>query len=130
VKVHIEHDGTAPDPRHSERSLHTFGRAVDVMVVTTTDAKGVRRQFDFQKTNPDRVVSPSCSPARSAECRFFEGFRACWHELHVARRCPARQDGPLGTLGWEDKAHIAHHLHTSLPFCPDNKGNAITLYQY
>jgi hypothetical protein len=124
--VHITHDGTVADERHSRGSLHAVGRAIDVMKVITTGADGRTNTFDFTKTNTNRRLSHSCAPAGTANCKFFEGFRACWHQLHVARHCPARRSGPIGTIGWEDRDHIAHHLHTSYPFCPNNKGYFIT----
>jgi len=125
TSVHIQHDGTLADERHNRGSLHAAGRAIDVMIVTTSGPDG-KHSFDFTKTNTDRRLSRSCKPAGTANCNYFEAFRACWHKLQVARRCPGRQSGPIGTIGWEDRKHIAHHLHTSYPFCPNNKGYFIT----
>jgi hypothetical protein len=126
VSVHIMHDGTLADERHNRGSLHAAGRAIDVQVVTTTDANGQTHSFDFRTTNTDHRLSHSCKPAGTAVCNYYEAFRACWGKLQVARHCPARHDGPIGTIGWEDSRHIAHHLHTSYPFCPNNKGWFIT----
>ena len=127
VSVHIQHDGTMADARHASRSLHTVGRAIDVQQIATVDAAGHKQLFDFTKTNTNHKLSKFCAPADTANCKFFEGFRASWGKLQVARKCPARQSGyPIGTIGWEDPAHIAHHLHTSYPFCPNNKGYDIT----
>lgn len=126
VSVHLQHDGTMADDQHSAHSLHNVGRAIDVMQITTTSADGTSNFFDFTKTNVDHKLSNSCQPAGTANCKFFERFRACWHTLQVARKCAPRHDGPIGTIGWEDGRHIAHHLHTSYPFCPNNKGYFIT----
>ncbi|MGZ3650865.1 MAG: hypothetical protein ACXVB9_01025 [Bdellovibrionota bacterium] len=126
VSVHIVHDGTTADARHNKGSLHSAGRAIDVQIVTTVDAKGGTNTFDFRKTNTDHRLSHSCAPAGTQLCKFFEAFRVSWGKKQVARRCPGRSGGPIGTIGWEDKDHIAHHLHTSYPFCPNNKGYFIT----
>jgi hypothetical protein len=127
ASVHITHDGTVADERHSRGSLHAVGRAVDIQIMTPTDAAGKEiASFDFRKTNTDHRLSSSCKPAGTQLCKFYEAFRAEWGKLQVARRCPGRQSGPIGTIGWEDSRHIAHHLHTSYPFCPNNKGYFIT----
>jgi hypothetical protein len=124
--VHIQHDGTTADAQHNSGSLHQVGRAIDIQIVTTTDAQGQKNSFDFRQTNTDHVLSHSCKPAGTKLCKFYETFRACWGKLQVDRHCPARHDGPIGTMGWEDARHIAHHLHTSYPFCPNNNGYFIT----
>jgi hypothetical protein len=125
--VHIQHDGTMADARHNRGSLHAAGRAVDVMLITAYDEnKKPIGTFDFRKTNTDRRLSRFCKPQTSTNCIFWEAFRSCWHKVNVARKCPGRHGGPLGTIGWEDRDHIAHHLHTSMPFCPNNKGYYIT----
>ena len=126
VSAHIQHDGTIADERHSRGSLHAVGRAIDVMQITVKHANSQKVTFDFTKTNTNRRISNRCAPAESTNCRFFEELRACWHKIHAGRKCPARANGPIGTIGWEDKSHIAHHLHTSFPFCPNNKGYFIT----
>lgn len=126
ISVHIEHDGTTADNQHNRFSLHTVGRAIDVREITTTFSNGQSSLFDFTATNADHKLSSSCSPAETDNCKFFERFRACWGRKQIARRCPPRHDGPIGTIGWEDARHIAHHLHTSYPFCPNNKGYFIT----
>jgi hypothetical protein len=126
ISVHIEHDGTVADARHKGGSLHHAGRAIDQKVVTTTDAGGNKHSFDFTQTNPSHKLSRSCAPAGSQNCLFFEAFRAEWARLQTARKCRHAEDGPTGTIGWENRAHIAHHLHTSMPFCPNSKGWFIT----
>ena len=125
TSVHIRHDGTLADQRHNPYSLHAVGRAIDVMQVVTTGPTG-SNTFDFTKTNTNRELSRSCAPAAGNNCKFFEALRTCWHKLQVARRCPGRNSGPIGTIGWEDREHIAHHLHMSYPYCPNNKGYYIT----
>ncbi len=117
---HIVHNGTMPDAKHSKRSLHGAGRAVDIQECTVTAEDGNKRRFDFLKTNPNRKLSQRCAPADSDNCKFFEAYRSCWHKIHKARGCPDRASGnPVGTIGWEDRKHINHHLHTSMPFCPN-----------
>jgi hypothetical protein len=125
-KVQIAHDGTEGDAAHKRTpSLHNAGRAIDIqrMIVTTTS--GTQKVFDFRQTNTSHVLSGTCAPAGSPNCKYYETFRQCWHNLMKARACPGNANPArrwIGTLGWEDKKHIAHHLHTSLPFCP-RKGN-------
>ncbi|HEY8279724.1 MAG TPA: hypothetical protein VIH99_08880 [Bdellovibrionota bacterium] len=126
VKAHIEHDGTVADQNHSRGSLHAAGRAVDIQSVQTTSSLGGTNSFDFRNTNTNHVLSSRCAPAGTANCKFYEGLRSCWNKIHVGRRCPSRSSGPIGTIGWEDKKHIAHHLHTSMPFCPSSNGYFIT----
>ncbi|HEY8279273.1 MAG TPA: hypothetical protein VIH99_06605 [Bdellovibrionota bacterium] len=128
VKIHIMHDGTAGDMSHKRTpSLHNAGRAIDLQTLTTTDKDGKKNVFNFRSTSPSHALSSRCTPAATPTCKVFEGFRSCWHKLHVARKCPPRAKGaPIGTLGWEDKKHVAHHLHTSMPFCPSRQGHYIT----
>lgn len=125
-RVHILHDGTTADGRHDPNSLHVVGRAVDIRRVDATLENGQVRSFDFTQTNRDRKVSARCLAEDKSLCAFYEGFRGCWHKLHVMRRCPFNQESPIGTLGWEEAGHVGHHLHTSLPFCPNNKGFKLT----
>ncbi len=123
VKTYILHDGTSPDGAHDKNSLHAAGRAVDLLVVSAVDANGQKRDFDFRATSPSHKTTPSCVPANTDNCKFWEGFRRCWGNIHTARNCPLRPAGqPTGSLGWEDKKHVAHHLHTSMPFCPKSNG--------
>jgi len=108
-KVHIVHNGVVADSRHSRRSLHAIGRAIDIEIV-----KAGGRTFDFKVTS---------TKPNSDDRKFYEGFRACWNNLMIARGCPRRQSGaPVGTIGWEDKNHRSHHLHASLPYCPSSRG--------
>lgn len=128
VKTYILHDGTSGDAKHDPNSLHMAGRAVDLLLVSAIDEDGKKRDFDFRETNPERKIASSCEPAADPNCKFYEGFRACWGKIHAARKCAPRSSGqPVGTLGWEDKKHVAHHLHTSMPFCPNSKGFKTTL---
>ncbi len=115
--VHITHDGTTADARHSGGSLHSAGRAIDVQMLTTFSATGGSNRFDFRITS---------SQPQSRDRKFYEGFRQCWGKLQAARGCPGRHSGPVGTIGWEDAHHKGHHLHTSMPFCPNNRGYFIT----
>lgn len=111
--VHIVHDGTLADTRHNRRSLHAAGRAIDILQMRLTTSAGTRT-YSFRDTS---------SRPGGANRKFFEGFRQCWHNLQKARRCPNRKSGnPVGTIGWEDAHHRNHHLHTSMPFCPNRGG--------
>ncbi len=113
--IHLIHDGVQADSAHSSRSLHALGRAIDIQQV-----KAGGRSFDFRITSRQ---------PNSADRKFYEGFRACWNNLMIARGCPRRQSGaPVGTIGWEDKKHINHHLHTSLPYCPSSRGYFTTSF--
>lgn len=117
AKVHIVHDGVVADSRHSRRSLHAIGRAIDIQQI-----KAGGRSFDFRVTSnkPD-----------SADRKFYEGFRQCWHSIHVQRGCPRRDSGyPVGTIGWEDRNHRSHHLHASMPYCPSSRGFFTTSFGY
>lgn len=121
AKVHLLHNGTLGDDRHSTQSLHAAGRAVDIKTMTVTTTKGVVRKFVFETAS---------KKPRSMERAFYFGFRRCWHTKMVKRRCPAKDDpGGIGTIGWEDERH-QHHLHTSMPFCPNNRGYFITDAEY
>lgn len=113
--IHIVHDGVQADSAHSSRSLHALGRAIDIQQI-----KAGGRSYDFRITSRQ---------PNSADRKFYEGFRACWNTLMVARGCPRRQSGaPVGTIGWEDRKHIGHHLHTSLPYCPSSRGYFTTSF--
>jgi hypothetical protein len=108
--IHIVHDGTTADSAHNRKSLHAAGRAVDIQSVSIATDKGERR-FDFRITS---------SQPGSQDRRFYESFRQCWHKIQMSRGCPRRSSGnPVGTIGWEDRRHKGHHLHTSMPFCPN-----------
>ncbi len=115
TKVHLVHNGTVADQNHSSRSLHAAGRAIDVKTMRITATSG-NHEFVFEKASRN---------SKGRERKFFQGFRSCWHSLQMKRRCPSRNDGPTGTIGWEDRRH-QHHMHTSLPFCPNRRGWYIT----
>jgi hypothetical protein len=116
TKVHVLHNGTAGDGKHSKKSLHAAGRAVDIKVLRVTGIQQ-RKDFSFEKS----TKSP-----KGVERRFYLGFRQCWHNKQEKRRCPPKKDiGGTGTIGWEDSRH-QHHLHVSMPYCPNNKGWFIT----
>lgn len=120
-KLHLIHNGTNGDDNHSPRSLHKAGRAIDIKVMRVTSNLGNTRDFVFQ------IAS---SKPKSAERNFYWGFRKCWHAKQVKRRCPEKNDpGGIGTIGWEDRKH-QHHLHVSMPFCPNNRNWFITDDKY
>jgi len=115
--VHLVHNGTAGDAAHSPRSLHTAGRAVDVQVMNVTVNHRQLRSFGFGRASLD---------ANSRERSFYLGFRGCWHRKQEKRGCPRKESsGGTGTIGWEDRRH-QHHLHVSMPFCPNTGGYFIT----
>jgi hypothetical protein len=114
AKVHVIHKGVFADPRHSRRSLHAVGRALDIQQIVVGG-----KSYDFRKTSNTSTV----------DRKFFEGFRQCWHSVHKLRGCPNRDSGhPVGTLGWEDKNHKGLHLHASMPFCPSSRGYFTTAF--
>lgn len=119
-KVHIVHNGTVADENHSRASLHAAGRAIDVKIMKVTTNTGVKELvFEKASTNPNGV-----------ERKYYMGFRSCWHDKQVKRRCPLKQSsGGTGTIGWEDRRH-QHHLHTSMPYCPNSQGHFITEDNY
>lgn len=117
ARIHIIHDGIVADSRHSRKSLHAIGRAIDIQQI-----KAGGRSFDF------RITSNNVD---GADRKFYEGFRQCWHSLNKQRGCPNRESGyPVGTIGWEDKNHRNHHLHTSMPYCPSSRGYMTTSFGY
>jgi|GEM_PF-5005423 len=114
--IHIVHDGVQADSAHSRHSLHALGRAIDIQQI-----RAGGRSFDFRVTS---------RKPNSADRKFYEGFRSCWHSLMKQRGCPNRDSGaPVGTIGWEDSKHINHHLHTSLPYCPSSRGYFTTSFE-
>ena len=114
TKLHVIHKGVFADSRHSRRSLHAVGRALDIQQIVIDG-----RSYDFRKTSDTSTV----------DRKFFEGFRQCWHSAHKQRGCPNRDSGhPVGTLGWEDKNHKGLHLHASMPWCPASRGFFTTSY--
>lgn len=131
TKVHITHNGTGPDAAHKKTpSLHNAGRAIDIQRIMVNTARG-KYTFDFKKTNTNHVLSPKCAPAGTDNCEFWEAYRNCWHGLMKARACPSNRNPKrrwIGSLGWEDKKHIAHHLHMSYPFCPKSAGHWTTSF--
>jgi len=116
TRVHIVHDGTIADEKHSSKSLHAAGRAVDVRVMKVTTTNGRTTDYVFQEAS---------RRSGTASRKYFEGLRSCWNRLQMQRKCPRRGGGPTGTIGWEDRRH-QHHLHLSMPFCPNKRGHFIT----
>ncbi len=120
-KVHLVHNGTVADSNHSSKSLHAAGRAIDVNIARVTTRGGGVRDFVFSKASRN---------SGGVERQFYTGLRQCWHQKQVKRRCPLKQSsGGTGTIGWEDRRH-QHHLHISMPFCPNNRGHFITEDSY
>jgi hypothetical protein len=125
TKIHLLHNGTLGDARHKKtRSLHNVGRAIDIQEVAVTFGSN-RMNFNFRKTNTDRRRSANCKSSDKKNCEFYSSLRNCWSKKMVSRSCPKNRNPRrawIGSLGWEDKKHIAHHLHLSYPFCPKSNG--------
>lgn len=115
VKVHLVHNGTVADQNHSSRSLHAAGRAIDVKTMRVSLQDGGTQEFVFH----------NASKGARRERSFYQAFRSCWRDLQDKRRCPRTSYGYTGTIGWEDRRH-QHHLHTSMPFCPNTRGWFVT----
>lgn len=101
---HIVHKGIYADARHSPRSLHAAGRAIDIksIVITKTNRKKVTYNFQSSSSNS-----------------FYNSLRSCWGK--VVKRynsCPTfggRHDR-TGSIGKEHSKH-KHHMHLSVPKC-------------
>ena len=115
TKVHLVHNGTVADQNHSSKSLHAAGRAIDVKTMRVSSSAG-DQEFVFHNASRSST---------SRERKFFQAFRQCWKNLQDKRRCPSTSYGMTGTIGWEDRRH-QHHLHTSMPFCPNKRGWFVT----
>lgn len=102
--IHIEHKGIFADSRHSPKSLHGQGRAIDIKSIS------YKKSF-FRKENLNHE--------RDGHGVFYTTLRECWGEV-LAREneCPFIEDDPYktGSLGKDDEEHQIH-LHLSVPVC-------------
>lgn len=101
---HVIHKGIYADARHSPKSLHAAGRAIDIasIVITKTNRKKVTYNFQSSSSNS-----------------FYNSLRSCWgRAVNRNNGCPAfggRYDR-TGSIGKEHAKH-KHHMHLSVPKC-------------
>jgi len=107
ASLHMDHKGILADTRHSSRSNHSVGRAIDIASFEVQMEDGSKKLLKYSEAKKSGTI----------ESKFFPQFRACWGEKmkQAKSSCPGRD--PKGTIGHEDHAH-KHHLHLSLPYCP------------
>jgi len=104
AKVHLEHAGIMADIKHSPRSNHSIGRAIDIKRISVDLQSGGQRTFTYAKTG---------------NRPFYTGLRACWGKVMMNwNGCPlyGGNIGLTASIGWEDKRH-GQHLHLSVPMC-------------
>lgn len=100
----IIHAGIFADKRHSTRSLHSEGRAIDIKSIELylTNGRKVSQKYLESGGNP-----------------FYKNLRKCWGEvLYRHNTCPY-VDGKVlhtGSIGKENANH-QKHLHLSVPYC-------------
>ncbi len=104
---HIIHKGIFGDARHSPRSLHSPGRAIDIAEIIVSTYGG-NKKMNFRKYGNGE---------------FFTAFRKCWGRAIISQNnCPAYrgQVQLTGSIGKEDRNH-QKHLHVSVPYCVKGK---------
>jgi hypothetical protein len=100
----IIHDGIFADSKHSPRSLHAEGRAIDIASIVL-------------KT--DHGESIDLAYAKHGKGRFYSSLRACWGiGLAQFNECPyyGASAKLTGSIGRENRRH-QNHLHLSVPVC-------------
>lgn len=106
-RIHFSHRGVAGDTRHSNRSLHSINRAIDIAKIHIV-SNGRNIVFDAKKqhSGDDKV--------------FYKQFRHCWDRsiTQYQGNCSG-SSYPVGSIGYEDRQH-REHVHTSLPKCNSN----------
>lgn len=111
--VHVVHGGVAADKRHSPRSLHSVGRAIDIRILIAT-------------TNSGKVTMnyPKASQGKKTERSFYNAFHSCWSKSVIATDSACRSkkgtNGLAGIIRWEHPDH-RKHVHASLPYCRSSK---------
>lgn len=103
-KISFTHEGVAGDTRHSNKSLHSINRAIDIALINVSSG-GKNYSFDVKKQKG------------GLEKKFFDEFRSCWHRAvtELQGNCTGTST-PVGTIGHED-GHHHNHIHVSLPRC-------------
>jgi len=100
----ITHDGIFADSKHSPKSLHSEGRAIDIAAITLKTPTGKTHKLGFYK---------------HGKGRFYSSLRACWGlSLAKFNECPYYGSSAklTGSIGKENSKH-QHHLHLSVPVC-------------
>lgn len=108
AKVHVEHAGIMADFKHSPKSNHSIGRAVDIKRISVSLQSGGQRTFSYAKTG---------------NRPFYTALRACWGKVMMDwNGCPlyGGNIGHTASIGWEDKRH-GQHLHLSVPICSNGQ---------
>ncbi|MCF8060422.1 MAG: hypothetical protein K9K67_14060 [Bacteriovoracaceae bacterium] len=101
---HLVHKGIYGDRRHSPRSLHAEGRAIDIKSIKFTEPNGTTHEMNYSK---------------SGDGAFFTKLRFCWGiAIERYNGCPLYRGmhGRTGSIGKENRDHRAH-LHLSVPYC-------------
>ena len=100
----ITHDGIFADSKHSPRSLHSEGRAIDIAAITLRTSQNKKVRLSFKKLGKGR---------------FYSSLRACWGlSLATFNGCPYSGGSAkrTGSIGKENRNH-QNHLHLSVPVC-------------
>lgn len=101
---HITHKGIYGDRRHSSRSLHAEGRAIDIHSIKIKGADGEVMDLPY-KNYP--------------KGKFYTRLRFCWGgAVSQYNGCPLYNGMPgrTGSIGHENRNHRVH-LHLSVPYC-------------
>lgn len=101
---HITHKGIYGDRRHSSRSLHAEGRAIDIHTIKVLGADGKEHRFAYKKHRGKQ---------------FYTRLRFCWGSaVSTYNGCPLYNGMPgrTGSIGQENRNHRVH-LHLSVPYC-------------
>lgn len=105
---HLVHKGIFADARHSPRSLHSEGRAIDLAEIKVRTFEKGWITFNY---------------LRHGKGKFFKSFRDCWgSSVHFYNGCPLHEETLTltGSIGKENQDH-QRHLHLSIPYCHDGK---------
>jgi hypothetical protein len=101
---HLVHNGIYGDRRHSSRSLHAEGRAIDIKSIRFTESNGASNNLDYKNFGGGK---------------FYTLLRFCWGTvIERYNDCPLYRGmhGRTGSIGKENRDHRAH-LHLSVPYC-------------
>lgn len=100
----ITHAGIFADQKHSPKSLHSEGRAIDIKSIELYLTSGQKVSQDYFKSGTNA---------------FYQELRRCWGEvLNQNNTCPyiANRPALTGSIGKENPNH-QKHLHLSVPYC-------------
>ena len=108
MNIHIKHVGIQGNAKHSPKSLHTEGRAIDIKSLTMFFSEQFFVEFSFENSMTNK---------------FFNTFRSCWGRTIANQNdCPlfSGETGLTASVGKEDLNH-QKHLHISVPHCIKGK---------